>query len=56
MTMEKYGADPTTIPPSDDQLREIKKMAKEKDMPVEKLGAVDTYDQANQVIEQLRGK
>lgn len=50
--MEKYGVDMETLPPTDDQLREIKKLCKQAScsfiMPKNR-------DEANDIIEKLAG-
>lgn len=51
--MEKYGTDLSAISPSDDQLREIKKLASDKQIPQSQIKQPKTYDEANAIIDHL---
>lgn len=54
MTMEKYGTDLSNLPATDDQVREINKMAKT--LNVEAVELPKNMEHANQLIAELSQK
>lgn len=51
--MEKYGTDLNHIPVSDDQLRTIRDLSKQKNIPENQVKTPGTFKEANEIIDHL---
>lgn len=51
--MEKYGTDLTHVPVSDDQLRTIRDLSKQKNIPENQVKVPATFKEANEIIDHI---
>jgi len=56
MSIEKYGTDPTSLPPTNEQVEEIKKIASDLGLSLGELEKCKTQEDANKLIDKLKEK